>query len=300
LSQFDITILTASKFLNPPKVDWYIQQVLDEDKFVKEALEKKGLKVIRTNWDNPDFDWTKTKYILFRTIWDYFDRFDEFVSWLEKVKSQTMLINPYSTIRWNMDKHYLADLNKKGINIPPTMFIEPCDDRSLHEIVSQSGWNNLILKPAVSGAGRHTYKLTQDGIAGHQSVYKKLIAEESMLLQEFQHNITTKGEVAFMLFGGKFSHAVLKKAKPDDFRVQDDFGGTVHDYEASPEEIAFAEKVVTLCDPIPVYARVDVIWDNNNKLCVSELELIEPELWFRKHPPAADQFADRIVENMDR
>ncbi len=298
MKQFDITILTASKFLNPTKIDWYIRQILEEDKFVKEALERKNLKVIRTNWDNPDFDWTKTKYILFRTIWDYFDRFNEFLPWLKKVKTKTKLINPYSTIRWNMDKHYLADLNKKGINIPPTLFIEPGDDRSLHEIVFQSGWNDLILKPAVSGAGRHTYKLNQDGIAGHQSVYKKLITEESMLLQEFQHNINTKGEVAFMLFGGKFSHAVLKKAKPGDFRVQDDFGGSVHEYDSSPVEIAFAEQAVSLCDPVPVYARVDVIWDNNNKLCVSELELIEPELWFRKHPPAADQFAETIIKTM--
>ena len=45
------------------------------------------------------------------------------------------------------------------------------------------------------------------------------------MLQEYQNKITTKGEVAFMIFGGKYSHAVLKKAKPGDFRVQDDFGG---------------------------------------------------------------------------
>ena len=39
--------------------------------------------------------------------------------------------------------------------------------------------------------------------------------------------------------------------------------------------------------PMPAYARVDVIWNNKSELVVSELELIEPELWFRLNPHAA-------------
>ena len=67
-----------------------------------------------------------------------------------------------------------------------------------------------------------------------------------------------------------------------DYRVQDDFGGTIHDYQALEKEKLFAEMVVRACDPSPYYARVDLVWDNNNELAVGELELIEPELWFRK------------------
>jgi hypothetical protein len=115
-----------------------------------------------------------------------------------------------------------------------------------------------------------------------------------MLLQEFQNPVLEKGEVAYMLFGGKYSHAVLKKAKPGDFRVQDDFGGTVHDYQPSAEEIEFAEHAVGYCQPAPIYARVDVIWNNQDELCVSELELIEPELWSRKHHGAAELFAEAL------
>ena len=296
---YDITVLTASKFLNPVNPDWYTQQVLVEDNYVMEALFRKGLKVIRTNWDNPDFDWTKTRYILFRTIWDYFDRFDEFSLWLDRVKNQTNLNNPYSLIRWNMDKHYLQDLKNMGINVPPTLFVEPGENRTLNEVIAESDWDEFILKPAVSGAGRHTYRLNLNNINKHETVYQQLIAGESMLLQEFQHNVITKGEVAFMLFGGQFSHAVLKKAKPGDFRVQDDFGGSVYDFIPSDDEIKFAEQVVSLCDPVPVYARVDVIWDNKNMLCVSELELIEPELWFRRNPLAADLLAEKVIELME-
>jgi glutathione synthase/RimK-type ligase-like ATP-grasp enzyme len=254
------------------------------------------MRVIRTNWDNSSFDWSSTKFILFRTIWDYFDRFDDFTEWLERIGTKTKMINPYNTIRWNMDKHYLQDMDKMGINIPPTLFIETGDSRSLNEVVTESTWNDFILKPAVSGAGRHTYRFQMDSIANHETIFEKLIKNESMLLQEFQQNVLTHGEVAFILIAGKFSHAILKKAKPGDFRVQDDFGGTIHEYLASKEEIDFSEAIISTCDPIPVYARVDLIRDNHNKLCLSELELIEPELWFRKKPEAADLLAEKIYD----
>lgn len=296
----DITLLTDARYVNPSTIDWYIQNILEEDRLVTEALQKKGLTVTRTNWDNPEYDWTKTRFAVFRATWDYFDRFQEFSRWLSAVNDKTSLINPLSLVRWNMDKHYLRDLKNRGITIPPTLFVEPGEIRSLSEIVKSTGWNDCILKPAVSGAARHTYKLNESNVKDHEMIFRKLIGEESMLIQEFQHQITMKGEVALMLFGGKFSHAVLKKAKAGDFRVQDDFGGTVHKYLPSQQEIEFAEHVVATCKPLPVYARVDVIWDNQNNLSVSELELIEPELWFRKHPLAADIFAKAILKKIEK
>lgn len=287
----DVTLLTDARYVNPVTPDWYKQNILDDDKLVREALERRGLSVARTNWDNADYDWTKTKLAVFRTTWDYFDRYAEFSLWLDRVNTQTRLVNPLSLIRWNIDKHYLRDLEQQGIRIPPTVFIEPGDQRMLAEIITPTRWTDIILKPAISGAARHTYRLNQENISAHEEIFRQLIANESMLLQEFQNPVLEKGEVAYMLFGGKFSHAVLKKAKPGDFRVQDDFGGTVHDYQPSAKEIEFAEHAVAYCQPAPVYARVDVICNNQNELCVSELELIEPELWFRKHKPAAELFA---------
>lgn len=292
---FDITILTDKRYVDPLEITPYIQNVLDEDNALLKALEKEGLKVFRTNWDNSTFDWSKTKFIIFRTTWDYFDRFDEFSFWLEKVNQVTTLINPKELIYWNIDKHYLQDLEQQKINIPPTIFIEKEDVRSLTEIIAAKGWNQFILKPAISGAARHTYKIQSDEISQYESIFSELIANESMLVQEYQTQITSKGEVAFMVFGGKFSHAVLKKAMPGDFRVQDDFGGTVHPYSPNEVEIKFVEQVFNVCQPKPVYARIDVIWDNNNELCIGEIELIEPELWFRMDQNAAENCAKAII-----
>jgi glutathione synthase/RimK-type ligase-like ATP-grasp enzyme len=293
---FDVTLITDSRYVNPPKINWYIQNILNDDKVVQEALEKRGLRVTRTNWDNPTFEWTKTRCAIFRTTWDYFDRFAEFSTWLDAVSKQTQLINSIETIRWNIDKHYLQDLANKGVRIPPTLFIEKGDIRSLSEITSTLPWNNFILKPAVSGAARHTYKFNHTTVAEYQEFFADLIAEESMLVQEFQHNILSKGEIALMVIGGTVSHAVLKRARPGDFRVQDDFGGTVHPHKPTEEEIQFAEMVVKQVNPLPAYARVDLMWDNSNALVISELELIEPELWFRKNPAAAEMLAEAVLK----
>ena len=300
MHRFDAVILTDPRYVNPTGRGWYIENVLREDGMVRNALERRGLNVERLSWDDPAFDWSSTRHIIFRTTWDYFDRYAEFSSWLERARRLTSMINPYGTIRWNLDKHYLADLLGKGIPVPPTLFIEAGDMRSLAEIAASTGWTEMILKPAISGGARHTYRFVPDEVPGLEGIFRGLIGSEAMMLQEFQQSVLLEGELAFMVFGGKYSHAIRKMAKEGDFRVQDDFGGSVRDHEATRQEVAFAEKVVSTCRPVPVYARVDVIRNNLGNPCVSELELIEPELWFRTHPPAAEIFADAVLEYMNR
>lgn len=289
-----MTILTESQYVNPSADTPFIRNLLLEDNLVREALERRNMRVDRCSWDDPAVNWAKTDLILFRSTWDYFDRFSTFDRWLEKVKSITRMINPYQVIRWNMDKHYLEDLSKSGVPIPPTLFIEKGDTHPLARWVSQTGWKEVILKPVISGAARHTYKFIPGEAGLHEEIFRRLIKHEAMMIQEFQRQVPVKGEVAFMVMGGRFTHAVIKKAKKGDFRVQDDFGGTVHPYKPTLREIEFAEMVVARCGFNPLYARVDVVRDNMDKPVVLELELIEPELWFRFCPEAANHLAEVI------
>ncbi len=293
--EFDLVLLTERQYINPVKIDWYVKQVLKEDRLVEDALKKRGLRTCIKSWDDPDFDWTSTHLVLFRSIWDYFNRYEEFSAWLEETKEKTQMLNPYEQIQWNIDKHYLGDLERAGINIVPSQFIEKGDSTGLADWHEQLGWTNTVLKPCVSGAARHTYKLDSSNYDAHDAILQELLEKEAMMLQPFMHTILTKGEVSHMVMGGKYTHSVLKVAKEGDYRVQDDFGGSVHDYEASAKEIEYAEKVAAACKPLPYYARVDVIWDENGELALGEIELIEPELWFRKCPEAADLLAGEIV-----
>ena len=299
MKNIDITLLTESRYEKPKNPDWYIQNILDEDRILQLALESKGLKVARVDWASDNFDWSSTKYALFRTTWDYFHRFEEFSKWLESASKMTQFINNLDIVNWNMDKHYLSDLQLKGINIPPTVFVEKGEKTNLADLHQQMQWKETILKPTVSGAARHTYKLNLENLEKHEDIFQQLVKHEAMMLQPFQYNIVDKGEISLMVMGGKYTHAVLKVAKPGDFRVQDDYGGSVHNYNPTQEEINFAERAIVACPSMPYYARVDIFTDNDDAIALGELELIEPELWFRESNPAAEVLADALIENLE-
>lgn len=300
MKQYDIAILTDSVYENSTIINQYNENVLKEDLLLQCALEDKGLLVIRVDWSKKDFDWTSVKYAIFRSTWDYAERFEEFSKWCEQVKEQTTLINSYDQICWNMDKHYLLEMEQKGINIPESVFVEIGQKITLSELYHAYGWSHSVLKPAISAGGRHTYKLHKDNLEVYETMFQELIEKESMVLQPFLQNIPLKGELSLMVMNGQYTHAVLKKVKAGDFRVQDDFGGSVEPYEANKEEIAFSEKIIQACSPLPLYARVDIVWDNDDQLALSELELIEPELWFRFKPEAAKVLAEGIEEMINQ
>ncbi|MBP7398585.1 MAG: hypothetical protein KA954_03295 [Chitinophagales bacterium] len=300
MKKYDVVLLTDARYVAPINPGEYEQNILNEDKLLSAALAEKGLKVYRTKWDDPDIDWSETKSVIFRTTWDYFHRFKEFLEWLHSLNKKTILINPMELLLWNLDKHYLDDLQKKGIAIPPTVFIEKGDLRALQSIVEEAGWDEIILKPAVGGAARHTYRIAKTELDSYENIFRKHIIEESFLIQQFQESVLVNGEVSLMVMDGRFTHAVLKIAKQGDFRVQDDFGGTVYPYTPSKKEIAFAEQVVAAAPMLPLYARVDIIWGNNDEAYVSELEIVEPELWFRFYPKATKIFAKSIFEYLQK
>ncbi|PWL38803.1 hypothetical protein DKG77_11200 [Flagellimonas aquimarina] len=301
---YDVVILTDRRFINPKKSGKSIDNVLLEDKLVSDALHHIGLKVTKRSWDDSNFDWTSTKYALFRSTWDCFERFSEFSLWLKEVSSKTQLINSQKLIYWNIDKHYMLDLAKAGITIPRTLFVEKGTATSLKKAYGHARENDnfksttFVLKPCFSGGARHTYKIEPEEISQYETIFQELIVEEAMMLQEFQKNIVEQGEVSMMVFNGKFVNAVLKIAKPGDFRVQDDFGGSVQAYLPSQKEIDFAEKVVHAAPELPIYARVDIFLDNDGNWALAELEIFEPELWFRLYPKAADTLANGIKERL--
>ncbi|MFT7276199.1 MAG: glutathione synthase/RimK-type ligase-like ATP-grasp enzyme [Cyclobacteriaceae bacterium] len=297
MSKFDITVLTDDRYESPKETNAYIDNLLQEDSYIVDALLAEGLTVNRKSWASKSFHWEDTRYALFRTTWDYFERFDEFIRWLGKASRQTKLINEFKLAQWNLDKHYLIDLQNNGVRIVRTRFVKPNEKTTLEDQLALADCAaGAVLKPSISGAARHTYRLQPHNIDNHEAVFQRLIKYESMMIQPFLDSIIKKGEISLIVIDGKYTHAVLKKAKFGDFRVQDDFGGTVHPYEASADEIAIAEKAVAACPYHPLYARVDLVWDQNDDLAVSELELIEPELFFRNRPEAAVLLAQAIAK----
>lgn len=298
MAAIDVVVLTDSRYINPSAPGGYVQNILNEDQIVMDALEASGLMVERKDWADPSFDWGSTSSVLFRTTWDYFDRFQEFSAWITKTSNKTTFINSSQTITWNVDKHYLDDLGRKGVRVVPTRYLDRSDGLTIQKIHEITGWEDTVIKPTVGGAGRHTYRVQPESINTISQKLEEVMQNEDFMVQPFQKSITSSGEWSFVFFGSNFSHAVLKKAKKGDFRVQDDFGGTVHEYHPTEKEIEFAKSALFACPELPAYARVDVILDNEGFLAVSELELVEPELWFRLYPESASLLANEVVKRL--
>lgn len=294
----DIALLTERRYTatRAEPNDWYLGNILREDHLLQTALTSLGFTSVRLDWSIPEVNWSKFRVAVFRTTWDYFDRFAEFSAWLGRVEKQTRLCNDAALVAWNMDKHYLRDLEVRGIPVVQSHYLERGSDVALPDLLDRKGWEEAVLKPCVSGAARHTYRVNRENAAAVNATMQQLLKEESLILQPLQQDVLRTGEDTLVVFQGRFSHAVRKVAKSGDFRVQDDYGGTVHPHQPTNAQIELAEHAMAVCRPIPAYGRVDMIRDNEGRLAIMELELIEPELWLRNDPPSAHRFAKAIAE----
>lgn len=299
MATHDVLLLTEARYEHPVDPDWYVQQILEDDALLAAALQKHGLKVRRIDWNTPDFDWSSARVAVFRTTWDYFYKIQEFTAWMEHAGSQVRFINPLSLIRWNLDKHYLLDLQERGIPIVPTVALEKGHVADLNEYFAHFNTSELVIKPCVAGAARETYRVKPDNAPEMTAHLNKLLEQEAMLVQPFFESVPRDGEVSVVVINGAPQHAVLKRVKAGDFRVQDDFGGSVHPHTATEAEIQLALNAVAVCSPTPIYARVDMIKNTAGQPVISELELIEPELFLRKNPPAAEALAKGISESLN-
>lgn len=293
-----IALVNDHRWIDPPNPNAYARNILEEDRILSEAFGARGCEVSRVDWADTTIDWRAFDAIVIRQAWDYFDRLDEFRAWLDRVEPCTRVVNPVEVIRWNCDKRYLVELAAAGVPTVPTIVIDrQAPAPELADLLKRHGYAEAVIKPAVSGAGRETYRVRQAEAADLESTWQRLVNDESMLLQPFMPAIVEHGEVSLVVIDNEVTHAVRKIAAAGEFRVQDDHGGTVHSYTPNEREIAVARAALDAV-PGPVsYARVDLVEAENGPL-VMELELIEPELFFRLHPEAAARLADSIARKI--
>jgi glutathione synthase/RimK-type ligase-like ATP-grasp enzyme len=291
----EIALVTEDRFEHPAPGHWYVDNILLEDRILQDALAARGLASRRVSWSRADAPWGSFAAAVLRTTWDYFERIGEFLVWLERVAGQTRLLNPAPLVRWNVDKHYLRDLEARGVHTVPTVFLEQGNEVHLSTLLRVHGLSEAVIKPAVSGAARHTYRVDATNLDAHEPIWAERLRHEAMLLQPLQRDVLEHGEVTVVVIDGCATHALRKRAKPGDFRVQDDHGGTVHPHSPATEELELAERAMAACEPRPIYGRVDIVRDNDGRLAVMELEVVEPELWLRRQPTAAERLADAIA-----
>lgn len=274
---------------------YHVINVQNEDDTLIDFLKSKGLNITKEIWNDEKVDWENYDLAIIKSPWDYFDLIEDFYAWLAQLESKNVrLLNPIDIVKWNADKHYLNDIQKAGLRITPSIFLTKGDKINLNEYFEKFKTEKIIVKPVVSGGSKNTFKVTAANADEINEKLKSLIEIEDFIIQPFLTEIEEEGELSFLFFNGKFSHALLKKAAKGDFRVQATFGGTVHPQNPNQELIETVQKYVDQFAKGCLYARVDgaIV---NDEFVLMELELIEPFLFLETGEKALENYYEALI-----
>jgi glutathione synthase/RimK-type ligase-like ATP-grasp enzyme len=271
---------------------------LDDDLApLADALRKMGAQVEVLAWDDNSVSWKRFDAVLLRSTWDYTERLPEFLAWCKRISDHTQLLNSTDVVKWNTDKHYLAELIAKKCPVIESVFIEP--NKSADNFPDYS---EFVVKPAVGAGSRDTQRYLAEDRAAAVTHIKTLLAQKrAVLVQPYLAEVDSKGETALIFFNGIFSHAIRKgpllqlnqDATAELFAAED-----IRAREPSSDELKVAHQLLSA---IPfenlAYARVDLLPSEHGPQLL-ELELTEPSLFFNKAPGSAERFATSLYERL--
>jgi O-ureido-D-serine cyclo-ligase len=287
---------------------------LDEDMPpLAAALARNGARVSTPSWDDANVDWSQFDVAVLRSTWDYVDRIDEFLAWVERCARQTRLANAPGVVRWNTDKHYLADLARTGVPVVPTRFVEPASDAGAAlaaflaagpdalSVGMPVRFAEFVVKPSIGAGSRDTARYRCEDAARARAHLGRLVESgRSAMLQPYLPHVDEHGETAVIYLRGRYSHAIRKGPllRVGDPLVAGLFAAEqieAREPDAAERQVAAAAFGAIPFDP-PLYARIDLIREPGGAPVVLELELTEPSMFFAHAPGAAARLAAAIMD----
>lgn len=276
-----------------------------DDEALIEALGPMGFVCEQPRWDDAAVDWGAYDAVLIRTTWDYQERLDEFLAWVDRAGEVAPLHNPAGLVRSNIDKRYLRDLERAGAAIVPTRWIErETNPDELGELVlgirSSSGLAG-VLKPVV-GAGASGLMMFRPEEIGAATAHANGLVRSygGAMLQAPIDSILTRGELSVVLIDGQVTHAVRKTPSGGDWRVQIEFGGRYQLEQPGTRELEISRLAVETLGggEAPLYARIDLVEVEGVGPAIIEAELIEPELFFPMSAYAARALGEALARRL--
>jgi len=252
------------------------------------ALTAAGLIVEQRVWTDPG-DLSGHDLVLPLFAWGYQRDVAGWYALLDRLEGEGLpVVNPVPVLRWNSDKAYLAELGAKGVAVVPTVEVDALDDASLTEAMSELATDEIVIKPPISGGADGTHRILPGAPIPADALGQR------RLVQPMMPGILTEGEYSLFFFGGKFSHAIVKRPASGDFRVQEQFGGRESACEVSDAAQVLAARALEVAPAAPIYARVDMVGDALGVLHIMELELIEPSLFLHHAPDKGAAFGSAV------
>lgn len=262
----------------------------DDDALFTAVLEARGVAVTPVNWDAGEPPSGADAFIL-RSPWNYHLQPDAFLAWIDRASQRGAVWNEPSLVRWNSHKEYLFDLRDAGIPVAETVLCAKHAASDLRSIMRERGWDEVVVKPAISASSFMTAIVGLPGVEDGQHLLESILETRDALVQPFMPEIFERGERSLTFIDGAFSHAAHKTP----FTSVCGKGSAV---AAEPEEIRLAQRALAVVSPTPLYARVDLLRGADGVDRVMELELIDPELYLRFSPDAPQRLARAILRRL--
>ena len=274
-----------------------------EDFFVYDELliphfEERGWQVHTVSWHNKAVTWDDYQYVIVRSTWDYQQHSEDFIQCLNAIEqSQATLLNPLNLIKWNLEKYYLKDLQKQGVETIATLWCEAKSERVIETLVtgfSHFNTSKLVIKPVLSANADNTFVVTPDTVENMSPMLCDIFSQRAYMIQPFLASVTEEGEYSLFFFSHQYSHAIKKVPQSGDFRVQEEHGGQLYCVEATQQQLAIAKRALDAMPDEALYARIDLI-RHKTSWVVIELELIEPSLYFNLDQESPKRFVAAML-----
>lgn len=265
------------------------------------ALAARGADPTAVVWHDATVDPASFDLLVIRSPWDYPERPAEFATWLDRAEHATRVVNAPATVRWNLDKTYLRDLDSAGIRVVPTTYVMTTDAA----VAAIGALERVVVKPTVSAGARDTGLFDSSDPAVAALATRIIARGDVAMIQPEITELSEGREKALYVIGGDFTHAISKGAilaPGGGFR-----GGVYREnpvpVDATPAERTFAADVLRAVQratggEAPLYARVDTVDSARYGLCLLEVELVEPALNLHVAPHVTGILADAILRTV--
>lgn len=271
--------------------------ISESDALAQRALERRGREVAGLAWNDPRADFEPFDALVLRSNWDYHHAPGQFLDWLaDRESAGARIWNPPALVRWNLGKDYLIELAARGIPAVPTVIVD--DPARLPDLMAARGWATAVLKPLVSASAHDTRLVPLAAAPAAAAALARGEIRQPAIAQPFVEEIRTAGEWSLVFIDGAFTHAVLKRPAPDDFRVQSSLGGRAEAARPPAGIVAAGQRALAALPLPPLYARIDGV-QTRGAFVVMEVEVNEPGLFFTQAPEAAERFAEALLSRLD-
>lgn len=269
----------------------------EDDHLLVAALDARGIENVPVVWSDERVAWDDFAALVIRSPWDYFERPAEFRRWLDARRtSGVTMCNTADIVAWNFDKRYLQELAARGVPVVDTIWIARGEPADVAARARARGWDEVVVKPAISGGAYRTHRFRVEDAAAYATQIDETLADRDVLVQPFLPEIAD-GELSLLFFDGEFSHAVCKRPRAGEYRVQFQYGGTNERIDVSDALVAQARACVRAAPSLPTYARVDGLV-KDGRFLLMELEVFEPVMFLSRHPDAPARFARAIERRL--